>query len=83
MEEDLIRLEAQKRELEVKKNELEQKKPLPVGKVLARAKYFIEHLDELLVKQIDPIKKAQFFGVLFDKAPNYEEIKGRTQKTPL
>jgi site-specific DNA recombinase len=83
MEEDLIRLEAQKSELEIKKSELEQKKPLPVGKVLARAKYFIEHLDELLVKQIDPIKKAQFFGVLFDKAPNYEEIKGRTQKTPL
>jgi site-specific DNA recombinase len=78
MEEDLMRIEENIKKLEAKKVELESKKPLDFARVMARAKYFIEHLDELLVKQIDPIKKAQFFGVLFDKVPTYEEIKSRT-----
>jgi hypothetical protein len=28
------------------------------------------------------LKKAQFFGVLFDKAPKYEDTNVRTLKTP-
>lgn len=51
--------------------------------VIARVRYFLEQLDELLLKQIDPIKKAQFFAAIFDKLPSYEEIKSGTRKTPL
>jgi hypothetical protein len=31
-------------------------------------------MEELLVKQIDPVKKANFFGLLFNTAPTYNEI---------
>ena len=41
-------------------------------------KYFLEHLDYLLLQQIDPIKKANFFGLLFDKTPTYAEIESGT-----
>lgn len=43
----------------------------------------MEHLDELLLQQIDPIKKAQLFGVIFGYMPTVEEIKCGTPKTPL
>ena len=43
--------------------------------MLGWVKYFLENLDKLLVKQIDPIKKAQLFGVIFNRLPKYEEIK--------
>lgn len=39
-------------------------------------------MDKLLLKQIDPVRKAQFFGVLFDRTPKYEEIKSGN-KIPL
>ncbi len=83
MEEDLMRIEQQVNELEARKVELEAKKPVPIDRVLARVKYFVEHLDELLLKQIDPVKKALFFAALFDKAPSYDDINSGTQKTPL
>lgn len=83
MEEDLVRIEADIQKLEAKKAELTAKKPVIFSSVMARARYFVEHLDELLVKQIDPVKKAQFFGLLFSKAPTYEEIKSGTPQKGL
>ena len=47
---------------------------------MSRVKYFLENLDELLVKQIDPVKKAQFFSVFFDRIPTYGELKTGTAK---
>ena len=41
---------------------------------MAYIKYFLEHMDELLLSNSDPLLKASYFGVLFDKAPNYQEI---------
>jgi hypothetical protein len=43
----------------------------------------VEHLDELLIQQIDPVKKAQFFGLLFNKTPTYEDINCGTPKKGL
>jgi site-specific DNA recombinase len=83
MEEDLMKIEKQIETITAQKEELENKKPVEIKTILARARYFVEHLEELLLKQIDPIKKAQFFGAIFDKAPTYEDIKYGTQKTPL
>jgi hypothetical protein len=37
----------------------------------------------LLLKQIDPVKKAQFFAILFDQIPKYEELKTRTTNHAL
>lgn len=38
---------------------------------------FVENLDELVVKQIDPVKKAQFFGLIFKTLPTYADLCGR------
>ena len=43
----------------------------------------MENLDLLLLKQQDPHKKAQLFGVLFNQLPTYADLDYGTQKTPL
>ena len=42
--------------------------------VMAYIKYFLEHMEELLLSGSDPLLQASYFGVLFDKAPTYQEI---------
>ncbi len=83
MEEDIMKIENQIETLSGKRAELASKKPIDISKVLERVKYFAENLDKLLLQQIDPIKRGQFFGAIFDKAPTYEEIKSRKQNSPL
>ena len=80
--EELEQIDQKINALEVQKMKLETQKPMDIKAVLARAKYFVEHLEELTLQQIDPIKKAQVFGLIFDKLPTYEDLKSRTQKTP-
>lgn len=79
LEDDLMKLEEQINELEAERALIEAKRPTDFGLVLKYLKYFLEHLDYLLLQQIDPIAKANFFGVLFDKAPTYQEILSGTQ----
>jgi hypothetical protein len=43
----------------------------------------MEHPEELLLKQIDPVKRAQFFAASLKKFPTYNDLKPGTQKTPL
>lgn len=83
MEEDIMKIEKQIETLSGKRAELESKKPIDIGKVLARVRYFAENLDKLLLQQINPIKRGQFFGAIFDWAPTYEEINRRNQNSPL
>jgi hypothetical protein len=51
-----------------------------IHKIVAYVKYFMEHLHELLLDLSNSALKAQYFSVLFDKAPTYEDIKSGTQK---
>ena len=83
MEEDLMRIEKQIELLADEKAKQEDEQPANLERVLKRVKYFVEHLDELLLQQIDPVKKAQLFGVLFDKIPSVEDLKCGTQNSPL
>jgi hypothetical protein len=62
---------------------MESKKPINIEQVIARVKYFVENLDELVIKQIDPVKKAQFFGLIFKTLPTYADLSGRNQNLPL
>ena len=80
MEEDLVKTEKQIATLVEQKEKTAKRKTIDMKVILDYAKYFLEHLDYLLLKQIDPIKKANFFSVLFDKPPNYEDLKVGTQK---
>jgi site-specific DNA recombinase len=74
IEEDIMQTEAEIKKLSEKRDIRSTEKPLDFAVVKQYLKYFLEHLEDLLVKQIDPIQKANFFGLLFNGAPNYTEI---------
>jgi hypothetical protein len=76
MEEELVKTEAQIIELTAQKEEISNDKPIDIRRIMSYIKYFIEHLEYLLLQQMNPVARAGYFGVLFDKAPTYAEIAG-------
>ena len=74
MEEDLIKLEQEIVNLEAKKEEEAAKEVVDMPTILTYIKYFVEHMRDLLIDHCNPILKARYFGVIFDKVPTYEEI---------
>lgn len=83
MEEDLLRIEQQIEQLTEEKAQKEAQQPADLDRVLKRARHFAENLAELLTQQIDPIKKARLFGVIFDRTPTYADLQLGNTKTPL
>ncbi|NCU30876.1 hypothetical protein EOM57_03650 [Candidatus Saccharibacteria bacterium] len=83
LENELEQVHSKIKALEKEKQQLKDKKPIDIERILSRVRYFMEHLDLLLLKQSDPHKKAQLFGVLFDKLPTYDDLDYGTPKTPL
>ena len=49
-----------------------------IEKLSVYVKYFLEHLEELLLQQSNTILQAKYFGVIFNKAPTYQGIAGGT-----
>lgn len=81
LEADLVKTEEEITKLEINKNaDSQDTETVDIHKVVAYVKYFMEHLHELLLDLCNPTLKAQYFSVLFDKAPTYDEIKAGTQK---
>jgi len=78
-----MRIEQQIEELTAEKLRKEAEQPGNLERVLKRVGYFLKHLDELIVQQIDPVKKAQLFGIIFDQTPTVADITLQTPKTPL
>lgn len=74
MEEDLIKIEEQITNLELEKEQKVQKKPMNKDVLLGYLEYFLEHLDLILLQQIDTVNRANYFGAIFDKLPTYTEI---------
>ena len=79
MEDELVKIDAQISVLRTEKENAAEKQPLNIRTIMGNIKYFMEHLDELLLQQSNPESRAKFFGVLFDRAPTYNEIKYGTQ----
>lgn len=79
MEEDLIRIEQQISNLEIEKDKKVEKSPMNIHVVMQYVRYFLEHLEYLLLQQIDTVNRANYFGVLFDTLPTYQEIISGTQ----
>ena len=48
--------------------------------VLQYAKYILEHLSEMLLDICNPLRKAAFFGAIFNSVPTYAEINLRTKE---
>ncbi len=80
MEADIIKADQEVANLLAEKQNENDSKPADMGTVMQYIKYFLEHLDELVLRSSDPVEKASYFGVLFDKAPTYEELKSGTPK---
>lgn len=83
MEDDLMRLEKQINVLTKEKERKEAARPADLERILARARHFVENLDQLIIKQIDPIKKARLFKAIFDRMPTCDDLESRNTKTPL
>lgn len=83
MEGDLISIEQKIKQLKAERDNKAAQEPVNMSQVMGRVKYFLENLDKVLLKQIDPVKKAQFFGVFFNRIPTYEELKTRTENKAL
>jgi hypothetical protein len=78
MQKDEIDLDARitelKADLVAQKEKAKSDEPTNVRTIMEYVKYFLEHLEYLLFQQINPVAKAGYFGLLFDKAPTYAEI---------
>ena len=83
LEDNVKQCEEQITKLNQEKEGANMKKPTNMQSVMQTIKYFLEHLDELVLQQIDPIKKANYFGVFFDQAPNFAQIESGTQNPSL
>ena len=83
LNEELEGIDKQIKSLSLERMKMEAKKPMDIDTVIARVRYFVENLGELIVKQIDPVKKAQFFGLIFKTLPTYADLCGRNQNSPL
>ena len=74
LEEDITKLESEIAELTQERQAKEQQEPVNMEKMKAYVRYFLEHLDELLLHYDNPILQAKYFGAIFNKAPTYENI---------
>lgn len=79
MESDIISAKKQIDELEQAKQE-KNIELINMEIVLDNVTYYMEHLDELLLGTPDPLRKAAFFGALFEKTPTYDELLFGTPK---
>jgi site-specific DNA recombinase len=74
LEEDINKLEAEIAELTVERQTKAEQKPVDMEKMKAYVRYFLEHVDELLLNYGNPVLQAKYFGVIFNDAPTYEDI---------
>ena len=80
VEEDLVKIDKEIGDLEMQKKKEMDEKPADATEVMTYIKYFLEHMEDLLIHGKDPEARALHFGILFDQAPTYEELNSGTHK---
>ena len=79
MEEDLVKIEDEIKILT--ETQLKKKaKTVDMDKVVSTTKYFLEHFEDLLIGSTDPLKRAAYFGLIFEQPPTYGELVSGTPK---
>ncbi len=53
---------------------------LDIETVIGYLKYFMEHLEDLVLNDSKPIQQAAIFGLLFEEPPTYQELKNGTPR---
>jgi len=79
LESDLVKTDGEITELLAQKEKTKQEEPIDIKMIMEYIKYFLEHLEYLLIDSPDPVSRASYFGILFDQAPTYEELLSGTQ----
>ena len=77
LEEDVNKLEKQIIELKEEK-ESKETEVINMEIVMDKVQEFLEHLEDLLLGGSDPLKKAAYFGVIFNEPPLYTELLSET-----
>lgn len=78
MEEDIEKMESEINELQTKREGTKPQNPSDFDKACAYVRYYLEHLDALLLHHDNPVLQAKYFGVLFNEAPTYADIESGT-----
>ena len=83
MEEDIVNAESQMKELDSQlANKAES--TVDIDLVLQYAKYLLKHLSEILLDLCNPLRRAAFFGAIFNEMPTYQDLLFEThEKSPL
>ena len=83
MEEELIRIEEEIKNTSDHLAKTDINQHISFDVVLQYTRYFLEHIDYLLLRQSNPIQKANYFSLIFDKTPTYREIDSGTKNIGL
>lgn len=79
MEEELKKTEDQINALNEQKSKLKDNKTFDIGLIMKYVRYILEHLEYLLLQQMNPLAKAGYFAVITDKVPTYQDIVSRSK----
>lgn len=79
LEADLIKAEKEMVQLQAEK-EKKESEYINMEVIMDNIEYFLQNIEELLLGTPDPMKKAAYFGIIFNMAPTYEELKVGTPK---
>lgn len=81
MEQDLIKVEQEITQLENSKQEKsDHGRETQMDVVMDNVGYFLEHLEELLLHGQNPLKQAEYFSLLFEETPTYQDLLSGTPK---
>jgi len=80
MEKDLLDIEAEIQKLELVKEEPIGKNEVNIEEVMEIIGFYLEHLEELLLHAQKPLKQAEYFSLLFEETPTYDELRFGTPK---
>ena len=79
MEEDLVSVENEITSLEDGKLS-DDYKSVDMEVVMDKVGYFLEHLEDLVLDSTKPLKRAEYFSLLFEDKPTYEDLVSGTPK---
>ncbi len=79
LEEDLIKIESEIKELEQTRTE-KMAPSVNMELVMANIKYYLEHLEELVLNTDNPTQSMSLFSLIFVEKPTYEELSVGTPK---
>ena len=79
MEESIEQIEAEIVALGAERVQAPTQTPNDFNKAFSYFKYYLEHLDLLLLNYPNPIQQARYFGVIFNNAPTFGDIESGTE----